>query len=43
MISVVVEPAFISNKKQRKEIIKTGNQRKISERITGAIKTYLEE
>jgi len=43
MISVVVEPAFISNKKQRKEIRKIGNQRKISERITGAIKTYLEE
>lgn len=43
MISVVVEPAFISNEKQRKEIIETGNQKKISERITGAIKTYLED
>ena len=43
MISVLVEPAFISNKKQRKEIIKTGNQEKISKIISGTVKTYLEE
>ncbi|MCD4669054.1 MAG: peptidoglycan-binding protein [Actinomycetia bacterium] len=43
MISVVVEPAFISNKKQRKEIENTGYQRKMSEKIAGAIKTYLED
>jgi len=43
MISVVVEPAFISNEKQRKKIEDTDYQKKIGEKITGAVKTYLED
>ena len=43
MISVVVEPAFISNDKQRKEILKIGYQKKISENICEALKAFLED
>jgi N-acetylmuramoyl-L-alanine amidase len=43
MVSVVVEPAFISNSKQRKEITDAGYQGKIAEQITGALRAFLED
>ena len=43
MTSVLVEPAFISNYKERERIKKTGYQMKISESIVEAILEYLSE
>lgn len=43
MASVLVEPAFISNYKERERIKKTGYQMKISESIVKAILEYLSE
>ncbi len=43
MTSVLVEPAFISNYKERERIKKTGYQMKISESMVEAILEYLNE
>jgi N-acetylmuramoyl-L-alanine amidase len=43
MVSVLVEPAFISNKEQRRQLQKTGYQKKLSEKISEAIKIYIED
>lgn len=41
MTSVLVEPAFISNKKQRKELERTKYQKEIGSNIAAAISEYL--
>ena len=41
MISVLVEPAFISNKKQKKEFLDKKYQEKIGKEISEAIKAFL--
>ena len=43
MVSVVVEPAFISNERQRKQIQDTKYQKRISEKISEAVKVFLED
>ncbi len=41
MTSVLVEPAFISNKKQKKDLERTGYQKKIGKNIADAIIEYI--
>ncbi len=41
MTSVLVEPAFISNKKQKKDLERTGYQKKIGKNIADAITEYI--
>gem|GEM_PF-301598 len=41
MTSVLVEPAFISNKKQKKDLKSTGYQKKIGKNIADAITEYI--
>ena len=43
MVSVLVEPAFISNEKQRKEVLDTGYQKKIGMQISKVLKTFLQD
>ena len=41
MTSVLVEPAFISNKKQKEDLERTGYQKKIGKNIADAITEYI--
>ncbi|MCJ7666362.1 MAG: N-acetylmuramoyl-L-alanine amidase, partial [Actinobacteria bacterium] len=43
MTSVLVEPAFISNKRQRKDLERTGYQKKIGKSISTAVTKYMEK
>jgi N-acetylmuramoyl-L-alanine amidase len=43
MVSVVVEPAFISNRQQKKDLHQIKYQKKISKNICGAITQFLKE
>ena len=43
LTSVLVEPAFISNSKERQKLKKSVYQKKIGENIVGAILEYLDE
>jgi N-acetylmuramoyl-L-alanine amidase len=43
MVSVLVEPAFISNKEQRRQLQKTDYQKKLSEKISEAIEIYTKD
>ena len=43
MTSVLVEPAFISNEMQRKDLERTGYQKKIGKSISAAVIKYIEQ